>query len=229
MRLRALIFDFDGLILDTETPEMELWQILYREHGHELPVEEWVKTVGGFGISTFNPAQHLGQLTGKPADALATLYRQRLDPLLQAMPIRPGVQALLEQATQAGLLRAVASSSSHQWVDTHLERLGLISYFNHILCSEDVPPGRTKPHPDLYVLAIQRLGVPPETIVVFEDSPNGIRAARAAGLFVVAVPNPLTLRLGVDDANWVVSSLEEVSLERLEQRLAAHTPLNPRL
>ncbi len=218
--MRALIFDFDGLILDTETPEMEVWQAIYREYGHELPVDEWAKTVGGFGISTFNPAQHLAELTGQDAEELVAYYRQKVDPILQSLPVRPGVQALLEQAAGRGVLRAVASSSSHQWVDTHLARLGLLHYFDWIVCSEDVPPGRTKPNPDLYLVAVERLGVPRETIVVFEDSQNGVRAARAAGLFVVAVPNPLTQRLGVDGADYVLPSLAEISLERLERLLA---------
>ena len=62
--LKALIFDFDGLILDTETPEVLVWQSIYREHGFELPVHEWEKTIGGYGISTFDPANHLSLLSG---------------------------------------------------------------------------------------------------------------------------------------------------------------------
>ena len=111
---------------------------------------------------------------------------------------------------------AVASSSSHTWVDSHLSRLGLAEHFNCVVCSEDVTPGRTKPNPDLFLLALDRLEVQKEAAVVFEDSPNGVRAAKSAGIFVVAVPNPLTIRLGVDGADLMVNSLAELSLDELD-------------
>jgi HAD superfamily hydrolase (TIGR01509 family) len=221
MRLQALIFDFDGLMLDTETPEVEVWQNIYREHGYELPVDEWAKTIGGYGISAFDAATHLAQLTGLDPAPLRARYRRESDAIIHASPVLPGVLELLTGGRKRGLRLAVASSSSHAWVDAHLARLGLIEYFNQIICSDDIAPGRTKPNPDLFLMAVDRLQVKKETAVVFEDSPNGVRAAKSAGILVVAVPNPLTVRLGVDGADLVVNSLAEVSLDELDGLLSA--------
>jgi HAD superfamily hydrolase (TIGR01509 family) len=221
MQIQALIFDFDGLILDTETPEVEVWQAIYREHGHELPVDEWAKTIGGYGLSTFDAAAHLNQLTGLDAASLRTRYRRESEVRIQANPILPGVLDLLTAGHARGLRLAVASSSSHAWVDSHLARLGLADRFDRVICSDDVAPGRTKPNPDLFLLALDQLKVPKEAVVVFEDSPNGVCAAKSAGIFVVAVPNPLTIRLGVDGANLTVKSLAELSLDELDGFLSA--------
>ncbi|MEW5938252.1 MAG: HAD family hydrolase [Chloroflexota bacterium] len=213
--LQALIFDFDGLILDTETPEVEVWQAIYREHGHELPVDEWAKTVGGYGISAFDAATHLSGLAGLDPAPLRARYRLDADRVIHAKPIQPGVTDLLASARDHGLGLAIASSSPHSWVDAHLARLNLLPYFDHVVCQDDVPPGRTKPNPDLFLKALTRLGVGKEAAVVFEDSPNGVKAARAAGIFVVAVPNPLTKRLGVDGADLTVESLAGLTLDSL--------------
>ena len=221
MQLQALIFDFDGLILDTETPEVEVWQDIYREHGHELPVDEWAKTIGGYGISTFDASTHLAGLTGLDAAPLRARYRRESDIRIHASPVLPGVLDLLDDGRTRGLRLAVASSSSHAWVDLHLSRLGLADRFDRVICSDDVAPGRTKPNPDLFLLAVDQLKVPKEAAVVFEDSPNGVRAAKSAGIFVVAVPNPLTIRLGVDGANLAVKSLADISLDELDGFLSA--------
>lgn len=221
MTIQTLIFDFDGLILDTETPEVEVWQAIFREHGRELPVDEWAKTIGGYGVSTYDAASHLAELTGLDAAPLRARYRRESDAIIHASPILPGVLDLLDEGSRRGLRLAVASSSSHAWVDSHLSRLGLAARFDAVVCSDDVPPGRTKPNPDLFLLAVDRLKVQKEAAVVFEDSPNGVRAAKSAGIFVVAVPNPLTARLGVDGANLTVNSLAELSLDKLEGFLSA--------
>ena len=215
LRLQALIFDFDGLILDTETPEVEVWQSIYREHGLELPVDEWAKTIGGYGLSTFDAATHLSQLTGLDPAPLRARYRRESDVLIHASPILPGVLDMLTEARARGLGLAVASSSPHAWVDPHLARLGLAARFDTVTCSEDVAAGRTKPNPDLFLLALTRLEVQKEAAVVFEDSLNGVRAAKSAGIFVVAVPNPLTMRFGVDGADLTVKSLADLSLDDL--------------
>lgn len=221
MKLQALIFDFDGLILDTETPEVGVWQTIFQEHGHELPVNEWAKTIGGYGLSTYDAATHLSQLTGLDSAPLRARYRSESDAIIHASPILPGVMELLDAASERNVRRAVASSSRHAWVDSHLSRLGLAARFDEVICSDDVAPGRTKPNPDLFLLAAERLKVQKDAAVIFEDSPNGVRAAKSAGIFVVAVPNPLTIRLGVDGADLTVGSLAEVTLDRLDAALSA--------
>ena len=218
--LKALIFDFDGLILDTETPEVLVWQSVYKDHGFELPVDEWQKTIGGYGISNFNPAEHLSLLSQGRLDSvsLRARYRKEADKIIHASPVLPGVTRMIEQAKENGLQVAIGSSSPHSWVDAHAKRLGIFDYFDHIVCQDDVPPGRTKPNPDIFLKALDQLNVKKDAAVVFEDSPNGVLAARRAGIFVVGVPNPLTSKMGVTgDLN--VSSLADLSLHDLKEHV----------
>ena len=219
--LKALIFDFDGLILDTETPEVLVWQSIYRDHGFELPVDEWEKTIGGYGISNFDAAEHLALLSSGRLDSVSMRSRYRLeaDAIIHASPILPGVISLIEQAREQGLSVAIGSSSPHSWVDTHAKRLGIYHYFKHIICQDDVAPGRTKPNPDIYLKALEALRVQNTEAVVFEDSPNGVLASRRAGIFVVAVPNPLTIKFGVS-GDLTVPSLAELSLQEISQQIS---------
>ncbi|MBN8657454.1 MAG: HAD family phosphatase [Anaerolineae bacterium] len=214
--IKALIFDFDGLILDTETPEVLVWQSIYNEHGFELPVEEWEKTVGGYGISTFDPAQNLSLLSQGRLDpvSLRARYRLEADAIIHANPILPGIMDMIHAGKKHGLKVAIGSSSPHSWVDTHTKRLDIYHHFDHIICQDDVAPGRTKPHPDIYLKALETLQVDKTEAVVFEDSPNGVLASKRAGVFVVAVPNPLTARMNVQ-GDLTVSSLAELTLHDL--------------
>jgi HAD superfamily hydrolase (TIGR01509 family) len=216
--LKALIFDFDGLILDTETPEVLVWQSIYKEHGFELPIDEWKKTVGGYGISTFDAAEHLALLSSGQLDPVSSKarYRTESEVMIHANPILPGVVEIIHEAKQAGLKVAIGSSSQHAWVDTHAQRLNIFHYFDFITCRDDVEPGRTKPHPDIYLKCLERLQIQNHEAVVFEDSVNGVEAARRAGIFVVAVPNELTAQMGVT-GDLTVSSIAELSLQDLQE------------
>jgi HAD superfamily hydrolase (TIGR01509 family) len=118
----------------------------------------------------------------------------------------------LNEAKRLGLKLAIASSSPRSWVDSHARRIGVFQFFDHVVTREDVGPGRTKPNPDLFLTALDRLGVPKEAAIVFEDSPNGVKAARRAGIFVVAVPNELTSTLSLDEADLMLSSLSDMPL-----------------
>jgi HAD superfamily hydrolase (TIGR01509 family) len=219
--LKALIFDFDGLILDTETPEVLVWQSIYKDHGFELPLHEWEQTIGGYGISNFDAAEHLSVLSSGRLDSvtLRSRYRKEADAMIHANPILPGVISMIEQAKEAGLPVAIGSSSPHSWVDTHAKRLGIFEYFDRIICQDDVPPGRTKPNPDIYLKALEQLNVKKDAAVVFEDSPNGVLAAQRAEIFVVAVPNPLTAKMGVS-GDVTVSSLAQLSLQQLSENVS---------
>lgn len=218
--LRALIFDFDGLILDTETPEVTVWQNIYQEHGFELPIEEWKKTVGGYGISTFDAAEHLALLSSGKVDSVSSnlRYRRESDAIIQASSILPGVMDLIHSAKSNGLKLAIGSSSPHSWVDAHTRRLGIYDLFDFIICQDDVEKGRTKPHPDIYLKVLEQLDVKNHEAVVFEDSPNGVLASRRAGIFVVAVPNGLTKQMNVQ-GDLTVSSLAEISLQMLMEKM----------
>lgn len=218
--LKALIFDFDGLILDTETPEVLVWQSIYKDQGFELPLDEWKKTIGGYGISNFDAAEHLALLSSGRLDPVSSKarYRKETDAIIHASPILPGVVDMIEQAKAAGIKVAIGSSSPHSWVDAHAKRLNIFHYFDFITCQDDVAPGRTKPNPDIYLKSLERLKVQKNEAVVFEDSLNGVEASRRAGIFVVAVPNQLTSQMNVR-GDLTVSSIAELTLQDLQNKL----------
>jgi HAD superfamily hydrolase (TIGR01509 family) len=217
--IRALVFDFDGLILETETPAHQSWAEIYREHGHDLPMDLWHGYVGS--DTGFDPAGHLAALVGEGFDREATQARRdiRKSELIAALDAMAGVRDYIADAKRLHLRLAVASSSSRAWVLGHLERLELHPQWDAIRTREDV--ARTKPAPDLYLAAVKALGVAPQEAVAFEDSRNGIAAAKDAGLLCVAVPNALTAGMDLSRADVRLSSLAETSLERLLAVLSA--------
>jgi HAD superfamily hydrolase (TIGR01509 family) len=221
MAILALIFDFDGLILDTETPEVGVWKTIYAEHGLEYPMEHWSQTIGGWGNSNFDPAAALQKRTAVSLDldGLRSRHRAESDALIDRQPVMDGVRTLLAAAQRRGLRLAIASSSERTWVEPHLARLGLLDEFEKVITGDDVAPGRTKPHADLYLKALETLQLRPDEALVLEDSPNGIKSAHAAGLRVVGVPNPLT-RLLPMEADLVLPSLAELPLEEMLRRVA---------
>ena len=215
MKIKALLFDFDGLILDTESPEFDVWQSIYVEYGQELHPEQWGQVVGGWGASQFDAAEHLTELAGDgiKAEALRARHKSESDALTFVQPVMPGVMDYLDEARRLGLRLSIASSSPRSWVvDTHLARLGLVHHFDAIITSDDVSPGRTKPNPDLFLKALEAVEVQADEAIVFEDSPNGVKAARAAGIYVVSVPNPMTALLNTDGANLTLKSLADMPL-----------------
>jgi HAD superfamily hydrolase (TIGR01509 family) len=216
-RIKALIFDFDGLILDTETPDVHAWENIYAEYGVPFPLDSWAQIIGGTGAAMFDAAVHLQGLLSDPVDLDVLKSRQNdiSHSLVAQQPVLPGVMEYLQEAKRLGLRLAIASSSPHSWVDTHARRLGVLDYFDAVICAEDVGAGRTKPNPDLFLKALEQLRVAKNEAIVFEDSPNGVRAARAAGIFVVAVPNPVTSMLAIENANLTLRSLTELSLHDL--------------
>lgn len=220
MPVRAFLFDFDGLIIDTETASRAGWAWLYREHGFELPQEKWATLIGTIG-APWSPMQHLEELVGSPIDADALNERRRAHELslLETEEFRPGILDYLEEAERRDLKTAIVSSSSNRWIDMHLSRLEHAHRWDAIVAANhDV--ARAKPRPDLYLEACGLIGVEPAEAVAFEDSPNGIRAARAAGIFVVGIPNQVTRSLGLDEADLVLESLADLPPAELLARLA---------
>jgi HAD superfamily hydrolase (TIGR01509 family) len=216
--MKALLFDFDGLLMDTETPEVEIWQQLYEQYGVEFPLQTWIKRVVGSTDDNFNPVVHLSELTGLPLDPVEVrneARRKRLD-IQSRLEVLPGVYELLEQAKHLGLRQVIVSSSPHWWVDGYLDQLKIRDYFEHVICREDA--AQPKPAPDLYLEALERLQLPGEECLAFEDSPNGVRAAREAGIRVVGVPNPITRQADPLKAHIVLDSLADLPLEVLLAR-----------
>jgi HAD superfamily hydrolase (TIGR01509 family) len=167
------------------------WLHLYEHAGHELDLDRWLDTVGGDVEARYDA---LAGLVGDDFDMAAARQLRRTFELglVGDLPLREGFGELLDRAAAAGLWLAVVSSSPAEWVCGHLERLGLVERFELIVTREDAL--RAKPHPDLYLVALERLGLPAEAALVVEDAANGVAAAHAAGLEAVAVPNRVTVR-----------------------------------
>ncbi len=220
--IRALLFDFDGLILDTETPEVDVWTRIYAEYGFQYPQHLWSRNVGMWPHdSGFDPAHYLHELTQDSLDeeALRIRHRKESDEIIAVESVTQGVGEYLSDAKRLGMRLGIVSSSWRDWAGGHLTRLGLASEFDCIITSEYVGKGRTKPHPDLYQAALHVLGVRPAQAIAFEDSPHGLAAARAADIFAVAVPNRATAVLDLGDADLRIESLAAVPLEELLQRV----------
>ncbi len=225
MPIRALIFDFDGLMVDTETPALQSWQEIYAEYGVTLNVHDWAATLGA--NAGFDAHAHLVSLLRErdpllaerviaEREAILARRQARKDALSADQPLLPGVAELLAEACAASLPCAVASSSSRRWVEGWLRRLDVYHAFATVVTADDVVA--TKPAPDLFLTAAARLGLPPASCLVLEDSPNGIRAARAAGCPVVAIPGAISRQVPLPPADLTLPSLAHTSLAALRQR-----------
>jgi HAD superfamily hydrolase (TIGR01509 family) len=210
----ALVFDFDGLILDTEWPEFRSIAEVYGEHGVELVLEEWQQIVGTADHPHWT--EMLQSALGTPIDDLDAVHARRLEHhhgLIALEEVRPGVQALVEEASDAGVRLGVASSSPRSWVEGHLQERGLRPFFEVVFTRDDVE--RAKPDPALFRIATEALGADPVRTVALEDSHHGVTSAKAAGLWAVACPNRVTGGLDFSHADLVVESLADIDLPRL--------------
>lgn len=212
--IEALVFDFDGVIIDTEIPSYETWQEVYAAHGAHLDRALWQRQIGG-GTHKFDAIRHLEELTGVRLDreAVEKSRKERHDARVRSSPLMPGVLEYIQEARRLGLKLGVASSSSLAWVEGHLAERGLFSLFQSVATREDV--ARIKPDPALYLVALQRLGVAPDRAVAIEDSLNGLTAAKRAGMFCVAVPNPMTGDLPLESADLRLGALSDMGLHTL--------------
>jgi len=216
------IFDFDGLIIDTETPDLISWQEIFQEYGQELPLAIWADCIGA-RADAFDPHAYLERLLGCALDreAIRQRRRARFYALVDEQPLRPGILDYIHEAKRRGILLSVASSADRTWVGGHLTKRGLIEHFACIKTAEDV--SQAKPAPDLFLAVLRELSIPADEAIVFEDSPNGLRAAKAAGIFSVAVPNPTTVSLPLHDADVYAPSLADLPVEKLLEQFAQRT------
>ncbi len=210
MNFSAVLFDFDGVLVDTEEAIYQAWLRTFQAHGHDLPLEVYTRCIGS-DFATWSPKTHLEEISGLAFD-WHDLDARRQEEILRDLSDErsmPGVIDLLERLTRTGIRRAVVSSSSHHWVDGWLEKLAISNHFETVVCRGDAP--QIKPAPDLYLEAAKRLGLPPADCLVIEDSLNGVKAAVAAGMTVWAVPNRVTAGLDFSGAGRVFPSLMEVA------------------
>jgi HAD superfamily hydrolase (TIGR01509 family) len=211
----AVIFDFDGIVLDSETPEYESHRRIYEQCGVTLTVEEWCGVIGTW--SEGHDEQWFARLgersSGAPArDAYFAERRRIFDEIVPAGPMR-GVHELLTMLREAGVPTAIASSAPARWVVGAVERLGIRPLFDAVVTGDEV--AQRKPAPDVYLEAARRLGVEPARSVAIEDSGPGVTAARAAGMKTVAIPHWLTERHDLSAADLTVAHAGELTLDRL--------------
>lgn len=208
MEFSAVLFDFDGVLVDTEWAIYQAWLRTFRAHDHDLPLEVYTQCIGS-DFATWSPKTHLEDLTGASFDwhdLDAQRQTEIMADLQDAGPME-GAVGLLEKLNAQMIPCAVVSSSSHSWVDGWLEKLDLTRYFQTIVCRGDAP--RIKPAPDLYLEAAKRLNLAPEKCLVIEDSLNGIKSATAAGMTAWAVPNRVTASLDFSTAARTLGSLAD--------------------
>jgi HAD superfamily hydrolase (TIGR01509 family) len=214
--IKCLVFDFDGLIMDTESSELTIWKELFKQHGCELDETFWRGCIG-LPQNKFNAASYLEETVGRKLDwnelkAYRSVRSHELNDVKEALP---GIEDTLQSAGEKGIKLAVASSSDRNWVQGHLDRLGLTSHFTTLVCAEDTD--LHKPNPDPYLEALKRMDCTPSEGIAFEDSPNGLNAAVAAGLFSVAIPGPLTNHFDFSQADLVIKSLAAQDFDELLQ------------
>lgn len=212
MSIKALIFDFDGTVVDTETPEFESWRLEYAVFGVELPLELWVQLIGTTTPAAFEPYSWLESKIGKALDREPLRIRRRavMMDLIAAEQPRPGIEDWLTGGRARSLGLAIASASHRPWVEQHLTGVGLFDRFDHLATGDQVE--RPKPAPDVYLLAARKLGIEPHEAIVIEDSRHGVAAAKAAGMFTIAVPNSMTASLDFSAADLRVDSLAGLDL-----------------
>lgn len=214
MAVEAIIFDFDGVIIDSETAELEVWQAFYRSHGLDIPPALWAKRIGYNEQDAFHPATYFEQIAGTVlSEAQREDQFRRYVEQCARQPVLPGVRELIEEASQRGIKLAIASSAYREWVDRWLRQHHLSHFFSCIRTRGDVKHG--KPAPDLYLSAADCLGVPIEHCIAVEDSSAGINAALAAGMRCIAVPNSLSAHMALPEATLRLNSLAEMDCETL--------------
>jgi len=214
----AVVFDFDGLIVDTETSSFRAWVETFAEYGCTLVEDDWAHHIGT--INGFDPYGTLCARATRPVppeDELRAAKRAREQQLVEAEPVRPGVVDWLDAVAARQLSIAIASSSPTHWISGHLVRLEFTERFPVVVCCDGERP--PKPAPDVYIAACKALGVERSRALAIEDSAHGVAAAKAAGLYCVAVPNHLTRSLDFSAADVVLASLADASLDEVIDRL----------
>lgn len=216
--IKAIIFDCDGLIVDTETPKYKAYVGIYEKYGLELPLETYVKCVGS-SFDDFHPLKHLQELLEQTIDIdhYTTCANLTFNETMKTEMLRPGVKDYLDRARKLGIKIGLASSSYRDWVVGYLRKYEIEDYFDQIYTRDCV--SNIKPDPEIYLKTIEALGVNANETIVFEDSLNGLKAAKAAGAYCVVVPNDVTNSLTFLNYDLKIKTMEELSLDHVIKKV----------
>lgn len=220
--IKALIFDFDGTVIDTETPWFKAFRSAYQERNRELTLEKYTPCIGS-GLHAFNPYEDLLSQMELPIylDSFRESIRMRHEAFMERETLRPGVLDYLRAAKAGGLKIGLVSTSFRKTVSHYLDKLNIASYFDYICTSDDVT--HVNPDPEMYMQVLSRLGVKAHEAIAIEDSPNGVKAAKRAGLYCVLVPNILTSYLEFEPPHYRLTSLADLDLGKLLESLHSLT------
>jgi HAD superfamily hydrolase (TIGR01509 family) len=215
----AVVFDLDGVIVDTERVVLQVWADEFVRYGCSFTTDEWSAVVGsGHG---FDPVAAIRERCTVPVPSPAALRQEtdlRLELLLTGLKPLPGVREWLDEAESLNIVVGVASSSPRDWVESRLTQAGLDGRFRIVSCRDEGL--RAKPAPDIYLDACRRLNVEPNRALAIEDSTNGVVAAKEAGLWCLAVPNVVTEGYDLSGADLIVESLVAVSIDEVKRRVS---------
>lgn len=214
-QIRAVFFDLDGTLVDTESVIYDVWRSAYQDLGLDLALSEWQRNLGSPGA--FDPRGQLEALLGRECSDIARRAGNEIAHRCQFLAPRPGAPERVREAKSLGLTVALVSSSDTPWVEEWVLRLGLQREISLLFCGDQVE--FRKPAPDLYLLATRSLGLEPWQCLVFEDSPNGARAAVSAGMRCVVVPNDLTRRCEFPRVDMALTSFDQEALGEILRRL----------
>jgi HAD superfamily hydrolase (TIGR01509 family) len=207
--IEAILFDFDGLMVDSEPHSIASWRAVLREWGVEIDAATLDRLLGLRLDQTSRLLVERFSLTASPAKLGKAKTDHQIAHLAGAIRAMPGLQTLLHVIDQRGLHKAIASSGMRRYLEAALLAVGLAGRFSVIVSGEEVARG--KPAPDVFLEAARRLGCSPAACLVLEDAPNGLEAAKAAGMRAVAIPNDQTRQLDLSAADWQLPSLAAVA------------------
>jgi putative hydrolase of the HAD superfamily len=220
--VRAIVFDFDGLLMDTESTSFLSWQYEWSQWGLTLDAADFFANHGG--DVTEDRYATLTAAVGPRFDR--TLSHQRRvayrEKLHEELDLADGLREWLDEAATLGLRLAVASSSPLEWLTAHLGRAGVLDTFEVLAGGDEV--GQHKPAPDVYQLALGRLSLSGAAAVAVEDTAHGVAAAHAAGMRCIAIPNPFVTLERVRDADLVLSSASQLPLADALRQLSHADP-----
>ncbi|MBC1418150.1 HAD family hydrolase [Listeria fleischmannii] len=218
--LKAIIMDFDGVIVDTEVIWYDIFKEWFqKEQNYDVSIEEFLICVGASDDAFF---KQLAEEKGIRVDRtkFAEETKKQFMERSKDLPPKDGVVSFIKQVKQAGLKLALATSSMREKPVSHLTRLELLEFFDIIVTAEDVK--RIKPAPDLFQAAIQKLGVTKEEAMIIEDSKNGLKAGNQAEIPVIVVPNEVTKHSDLTPNYRLIDSLVGFDVEKLKNEVEKH-------